>query len=147
MRSTWSTKMNALGTMSQIRLTILLFPHTIESGRFDLFADDASSPSWPPRTSRLPPVAGAGAFASNTNIYRIPSISGRYIDDNADTYLALVPQRINFSLVHSRFHPDVPPVFRVANPRTNTHQEELLIRFGVHQFERCGLCSKSGGVH
>ncbi len=144
MQSTWSIKMNALGIMSQIRLTILLFPHTIEPGPSDLFVGEASSPSWP---SRLPPVAGARVFACNTNIYRIPRISGRHIDDNADTYLELSPQNINFSLVRSRFHPDVPPVSRVANPRRGIHQGEPLIHFGVHQFERCGLCSKSGGVH
>ncbi len=140
MRSTWSTKINALGIMSQIRLTILLFPHTIESGRSTLFAGEASSPSWPPRTSRLPPVAGARAFACNTNIYKMPGISGRHIDTNADTYLELSPQGINFSLVHSRFHPDVPPDIRVANPRGKLHQGEPLKRFDVHQFEHHGLC-------
>lgn len=122
-------------------------PHTMESGPSTLFAGEASFPSSPLRTSWLPPLAGTRVFACNTNTYGIPSFSGRPPGYNTDTYLELSLQRIDFSLVRSRLHPDDPLIMGVASPRTNAHQGEPLIPFDVHQFKLPGLCQKSGKVH
>ncbi len=61
-------------------------------------------------------------------------------------YLELSLQFIDFSLIASCCHPDLPPVINVANPRRNDHQREPLVCLKVFLFERQGLDSKSSGV-
>ncbi|PBK58345.1 hypothetical protein ARMSODRAFT_983920 [Armillaria solidipes] len=108
---------------------MLILPQTIEAECSELFADERSLLSWLLET----PLVTRTFFAWNTAIYPSKASADHVLTTTQTLYLELSLQPIDFSLIASCCHLDIPTVIHVANPRRNNRQRNNVKAGGITQ--------------